>query len=128
MEIDIDSVVNMYNIDGKDLTTIGQELGTSKSSVSRVLKQNGWVLDRAIKQYIHKDDITKNNKTINTGNNKTINNVPRETLNTVKCTFDLPSDIATALKVKSAVEGTKMVKIVEKLLRSSIENKYFDIK
>ena len=40
-------------------------------------------------------------------------------------TTPLELDLATALKVKSSVERLSMIKIVEKILRDSIENKYF---
>lgn len=118
--MDIQKVVKMYNEENKTLEQIGKQLNTSKTTLSRVLKNNGWVLDKSIKQYIH--------GTVNTGNNKSVNtetHIPREAINTVKCTFDLPIDLVTALKVKSSVERMKMVRIVEKTLRDSIESKYF---
>lgn len=126
--MDIQDVVKKYNQEHKKLDDISKELNYSKGAISKALKANGYVLNKALKQYIK--------ETVNTGNNKTLNNVSRETLNTensktvkmVKCTFDLPSDLAMALKLKSTLEGTKMVKIVEKTLRNAIEDKYFNIK
>lgn len=126
--MDIQEIVKMYNVDGKNLTTIGEEIGSSKSSISRYLKENGWTLDRKLKQYVQQTEIQLNNETSNTGNKEFVNHVPRETIKTVKCTFELPSRLAKALKIKSAVEGVKMVKLVEKILTDSIESKYFDIK
>jgi IS30 family transposase len=121
--MDIQKVVKMYNENKMTLEQIGKELNTSKTTLSRVLKNNGWVLDKTVKQYTCKSVNTENNislETINTGNN-----IKNKTVNTVKCTFDLPIDLVTALKVKSSVERVKMVKILEKTLRDSIESKYF---
>lgn len=121
--MDLQKVVKMYNEENKTLEQIGKELGTSKTTLSRVLKNNGWVLDKSVKQYICKSINTGNNISVETIN--TVNNIKNKTVNTVKCTFDLPIDLLTALKVKSSVERIKMVKIVEKTLRDSIESKYF---
>jgi IS30 family transposase len=123
--MDIQKAVKMYNEEGKRLEDIAKELNVGKSTVSKALKNNGYILNKAIKQYIQGSVEQYTQETINTGNNKTINTVPRETINTAKCTFDLPIDLATALKVKSSVERVKMVKIVEKALRNVVESKYF---
>lgn len=117
--MDIHKIVKMYNEDSMTLEQIGKEFGRSKTTLSRALKKEGWNFDRISKKYVH--------ETINTGNSKEVNNVSNKTIDTVKCTFDLPLELATALKVKSSVERVKMVKIVEKALRGVIEDKYFNI-
>lgn len=126
--MDIQQIVKMYNVEGKTVENIAKELEVGKSTISRHLKENGWVLDRTSKQYVQQTELPVNNETRNTGNKEKVNNVSRETMKTVKCTFELPSHLAKALKIKSAVEGVKMVKLVEKILFDSIESKYFDIK
>jgi len=121
--MDIKEILKMYNVDGKRLEDIAKELSVGKSSVSKAFKANGYILNKTTKQYIHKSDEQYKQEIINTESN-----VSHETINTGNnkpCTFDLPIDLATALKVKSSVERVKMVKIVENALRKVVESKYF---
>jgi DNA-binding MurR/RpiR family transcriptional regulator len=125
--MEINEILKMYNEDGLTLVEIAGKLSSSKSTISRVLHDHGYIFNKALKQYIHETANTNNNETVNTGNNETAKNVSRETIKTVNCTFALPEKLAKALKVKSAVEGVKMVEIVRKSLESTIEDKYFDM-
>lgn len=126
--MDIQNVVKMYNEENKKLEDIAKELKVSKGTISKNLKANGYCFNKAVKQYVK--------ETTNTGNNKLINNVSRETLNNgnnkngkgKNCTFELPKELATALKLKATLEGKSMVDIVIKALKDTIETKYFNIK
>lgn len=122
--MDIQEVLKMYNDEGLGLEEIASKFNTSRKTVGKFLGNNGYVFRRSEKKYVKFNEIQEevndvSQVTVNTGNNKTSN--------TVKCTFDLPGDLAKALKVKSAIDGVKMVKIVEEALRKQIESKYFEI-
>lgn len=125
--MEVNEILKMYNEDGLTLVEIAGKLSSSKSTISRVLRDNGYVFNKELKQYIHESVNTENSKSINNVSRETINTGNNKSVNTVKCTFDLPSDLARALKVKSAVEGSKMVDIVKKALEKVIEKKYFDM-
>lgn len=129
--MDLKQILKMYNEDRLNLSEIGEQLNTSKSSISRLLAKEGYVFNKTLKMYIHKSVNTEVSETVNTGNNETvnttinkpINNVSRETLNTVKCTFDLPVQLQRELKAKCALEGIKMVEFVREVLEKAIKDK-----
>mgnify|MGYP000899686734 CR=1 FL=1 len=125
--MDIVEILKMYNEDGLTLVEIGNKLNSSKSSISRFLAKEGYVFNKTLKKYVQNDVNIESNTSINNVSRETINKGNNKILNTVKCTFDLPAELAKALKIKSAVEGVKMVDIVRKVLEKSIEKKYFDM-
>lgn len=121
--MDIQEVIKLYNEEGLNLVEIGEKIGSSKSTISRELAKEGYIYDKALKQYIQ--------ETVNTGNNKAVNDVSRETVNTgnskaiktVKCTFELPEQLHRELKVKCASEGRKMVDLVKEVLEKALKSK-----
>lgn len=125
--MDSKEIVRMYNESGMTLVDIAKELGSSKSTISRVLAKDGYLFNKSLKKYIHETENTGNNETVNNDSSEITNNVPRETIKTVNCTFGLPVPLYKALKVKCAIEGVKMVDLVRKTLENAIENKYFDM-
>lgn len=127
--MDILEVVKMYNEEGKNLVEIGEVLGTSKSSLSRLLAKEGYSFDKASKKYIHLSENEEKSETINTGNNENVkheinnnvNNVSRETIKTTKCTFELPVTLHRKLKAKCALEGVHMVDFICKLVEDAVK-------
>lgn len=122
----VEKIAEMYN-NGMSLTNIGENIGTSKSTVQRKLVKNGYVLNKITKKY-------ENNVSIETIDNKNTvsqkSNVPRETIkseNIVNRTYAISEKIDRAIKIKSAIEGKKPIDIVREALESYIENKYLDM-
>lgn len=114
------SIVNMYNNEKMSLQEIGEKIGASKSTIQRRLSSDGWKYDKVSKKYVNIDD-NKNNETI-----KQESNIENETINIVNRTYGIPEDIDRALKIKSAIEGKKVIDVVREALRNAIEDKYFN--
>lgn len=119
--MEIEKIVEMYNVDGLSTGQIANHFGVSKSTISRNLIKNGYILDKDTKQYLRQTEIEGIQETINTGNNKNVNIPISKNLNTVKCTFDLPQELHKRLKVKCAIDGVKMVDYVRELLEKSLK-------
>lgn len=139
--MDTINVVKMFNEDGLGLKEIAEKVNISKSTIQRNLIKAGYQYNRKANKY----EINISDETINNGNNvetKDVNtdtnvtngttnietNVSRETIDIVNRTYGIPSDIDRALKIKCAIEGTKVVDIVREALKNAVDPKYFDYK
>lgn len=72
-----------------------------------------------VNQMIQKTVNTESNKTANTENNKTVNTVLQEKKRNVKkATFELEEDLHKQLKAQAAMEGRKMIELVEEALQA----------
>lgn len=138
--MNIETVVKMYNEEGKKLDVIGKELGSSKSSVQRLLEKHGYTFDKKEKKYIKgvsnetvKNETSKTNKnetneTISTKTNEINKNVSCETMTSdknVSGSYSIPEHLSKALKRKALEEDKKGNDIVREALEAYIENKYY---
>lgn len=125
-ELETSKIVDMYN-NGMSLQKIGENIGSSKSTIQRKIAKDGYILNKNTKKY----EIKVSNETINQENNvshKT--NVSRETIkneNIVNRTYAISERMDKAMKLKAIIEGKKPIDIVREALESYIEGKYFDM-
>lgn len=140
----MEDYVKMYNEEGLTLQQIAEKLGTSKSTVGRHIKKLGYEYDKSTNKYIKAifaNDIISSNPNIfnepisNVIQENTETNVSRETTffrepimpppNTyVNRTYAILEEIDRALRIKSAIEGKKVIDIVREALNAHIEDKY----
>lgn len=122
-------IVNMYN-NGMTLQSIGEKIGKSKSSIQRIIVNNGYVRNKENGKY-EKQENTEINVTeeptikLNQSNNET--NVSRETIiinDMVNRTYAISKEIDRAIRVKAAIEDKKPIDIVREALDNYIEKKY----
>jgi len=139
--MEIVDIVKLYNEDGLGLKEIAEKINSSKSTVQRKLKNDGWQYNRKENKYeknvsrettnietnVSRETIDNGDNVINTTTNNE-NNVSRETIEVVNRTYGIPSDLDRALKIKCAIEGKKAVDIVREALKNAVEQKYFDYK
>lgn len=122
-------IVNMYN-NGMTLQSIGEKIGKSKSSIQRIIVNNGYVRNKENGKY-EKQENTEINTIeepiikLNQLNNET--NVSRETIiinDMVNRTYAISKEIDRAIRVKAAIEDKKPIDIVREALDNYIEKKY----
>jgi Transcriptional regulators len=119
--MEVNEILKMYNEDGLTLVEIAGKLSSSKSTVSRVLRDNGYEFNKELKKYILKSENNVSRETINTGNKEIGDTVNNKSIKMVKCTFDLPENLHRKMKSKCALEGVKMVDFIRRLIENSIK-------
>lgn len=125
--MDINEVVRLYNLEKKSLEEIGKIFETSKSSVQRLLANEGYEYNKHCRKYFLKRNIGDNYNNVSRETIDMETNVSRETIDIVNRTYGIPKDIDKALKLKAVMEDKSVVDVVRELLRNSIDKKYFDM-
>lgn len=121
VNIDVESIVYNFNEGGSTLSDLAVGFNVSVRTLTRKLKDNGYIFDRAINKYILQDNVLR--ETIskeslsNDDNGVTIKNVNR--------TYLIPENLDRALKIKASVEGTNVNDIIVDVLMANIEDMYF---
>lgn len=128
-------IVEMYN-NGMTLKNIGEKIGKSKSSIQRIIVNNGYVRNNETGKYEKQNSNEENILDepiieIKPSNYET--NVSHETIKNAKQikedemvnrTYAISKKIERAIKIKSAIEGKKPVDIVREALDNYIDEKY----
>lgn len=118
--MDINTILEM-NKQGKTLLQIANDLGSSKSTIQRLLIKNGYVYNKKTKLYEIVSRETTTNNSIQ--NNETNKNVSHETI--VNGSYSIPKTLSKALKRKALEEDKNLNEIIEAALKTFIESKYF---
>lgn len=122
-------IVNLYN-NGMTLQSIGEKIGKSKSTIQRIIVNNGYIRNNKNGKYEKQENIKSNISEepiieLNQLNNET--NVSRETIiinDMVNRTYAISKEIDRAIRVKAAIEDKKPIDIVREALDNYIEKKY----
>lgn len=124
--MDIKNIVDMYN-NGMTLQSIGESIGSSKSSIQRKLVKNGYVFNKITKKY--ENNVSR--ETINTEkpipNKSNVSNATSITENVVNRTYAISDKIDRGIKLKAIIEGKKPIDIVREALEAYIDTKYLDM-
>lgn len=121
--MDIVAIVNSLN-DGSTMENESSNLGISRRTLQRRLKENGYIYNRDTKKYINLNCDKEENLQIKIEDNVIENNINNVSVNR---TYSIDEDNYKALRFKSAVEVKDMSTIVNEALRNYIEQKYYNI-
>lgn len=123
--MNIEKIINMYNIERKTLKEIAEIIGVSKSTIQRIISKNNYVLNKNTKIYeinndcVHEAIENYSCESINKSSNETINN------EMVSGSYTISRDLAKALKFKSIYEDKTVVDILRDALSAYVEEKYY---
>lgn len=105
MDINILEIVEMKNEKNMSLRQIAEYFSTSKSTISRRLKDNNYKLVN--EKYVLHEEISDNNKDI------------------VSSSYSIPLDVHKALRVMSTMEDKDISDVIFDALKSYIPQKYY---
>lgn len=113
--MDIVAIVKKLN-EGSTMEIESNQLGISRRTLQRRLKENGYIYDRDIKKYVNVNCDKEDNLQIKIENNISLNR-----------TYSIDADNYKALRFKAAIEVKDMSTIVNEALRNYIEEKYYNV-